>query len=337
MKGRKLPDTTLSRCIIIEMRRKKRTERTEHFKHIDDAALRDLRRQCLRWTTDNIAGLKAATPEMFDNRLGDNWSLMLAIADQAGGDWPEKARQAALAVSKVVGGEDASNGVRLLADIKAIYEAKEVDRLLSSEMAIALGAMEDRPWAEWKGGKPITANQLARLLRPFGVVPDSIRVGGSTPKGYCLAQFKDAFEIYLPDNIGRSSEPHDDDEASGPDGPAMHAPLDRVEEHKIRGRCVQCNGPEADAPLVTGEGYPPAGVHLHEQCRAFWLQHNRMGRDQSSGSFDRFRKVAEMPPGTYCVHCHNPDGRVWRIRDGHAWAGSKTEPLYEHCAPQYFQ
>jgi hypothetical protein len=37
------------------------------------------------------------------------------------------------------------------------------------------------------------------------------------------------------------------------------------------GRCAQCNGQEADAPLVTGQGYPPAGVHLHPQCRRFWV------------------------------------------------------------------
>jgi hypothetical protein len=332
MKGRKLPDTTLSRCVIIEMRRKKRTERAEHFKHIDDAGLCELRSQCMRWAIDAVEVLKVAKPQMpngFDNRAGDNWSLMLAIADYAGGEWPEKARQAALAVSKVVAAADASTGVKLLADIRTVFEAKGVDRLPSSELASTLGAMEDRPWSEWKG-KPITQAALAKLLNPFEIIPDGIRVGGSTPRGYYLAQFQDAFERYL-------SEPHDDDEASGPDGPAMHAPLDRDEEHQIRGRCVQCNGPEADAPLVTGEGYPPDGVHLHEQCRAFWLQHNRVGREQSLRSFERFRKVAEMPPGTYCVHCHNSDRQVFRIRDAHAGAGSKTEPLHENCAPRFFR
>jgi putative DNA primase/helicase len=175
-------------------------ERAEHFKHIDDGDLGDLRRQCLRWTTDSVAALKAAMPEMpagFDNRLFDNWQLMLAIADHAGGDWPEKARQAALNVSKVVGSADASTGIRLLADIKSVFEGKGVDRLPSAELVIALGALEDRPWIEWKGGKPITANQLARLLRIFGVVPDSIRVGDATPKGYYLAHFEELFERYL--------------------------------------------------------------------------------------------------------------------------------------------
>jgi putative DNA primase/helicase len=200
MKGRKLADTTLSRCIDIGMRRKKPSERIEDFKREDDTGLEDLRRQGLRWSIDDVEALKIATPEMpagFDNRLRNNWALMLAIADLAGGEWPERARQAAISVSNVVGAADASTGARLLADIKGIFEEKGVDRLPSSELVIALGAMEDRPWIEWKGEKPITANQLARLLRPFGVVPDSIRVGNSTPKGYYLAHFQDAFERYL--------------------------------------------------------------------------------------------------------------------------------------------
>jgi hypothetical protein len=37
------------------------------------------------------------------------------------------------------------------------------------------------------------------------------------------------------------------------------------------GCCAQCNGLKADAPLVTGDGYPPGGVHLHRECRRFWL------------------------------------------------------------------
>jgi hypothetical protein len=95
MKGRKLPDTTMSRCIIIEIKRKKPSDRVEHFHHLDDPELANLRRRAQRWTMDNIATLKAAEPELptgFDNRLGDNWRLMLAIADVAAGEWPDLAR-----------------------------------------------------------------------------------------------------------------------------------------------------------------------------------------------------------------------------------------------------
>jgi Protein of unknown function (DUF3631) len=200
MKGRELPDTTMSRCIGLEMKRKKRSDRVDHFRHLDDAELAELRRKALRWTTDNIATLEAAVPEMpagFDNRLGDNWRLMLAIADSVGGEWPDQARQAATAIAKVA---DAgmSVGVKLLVDIKDIFAGRAVRRITSAELVEALVEIEGHPWADWKGGKPITQNGLARQLAPFGIVSSNIRVGvDRVAKGYQVAQFQDAFERYL--------------------------------------------------------------------------------------------------------------------------------------------
>src|SRR5437588_712897 len=61
--------------------------------------------------------------------------------------------------------------------------------------------MEERPWAEWRKGKPITPPQLASLLKPFGIEPRTIRFGEggkSSAKGYLREQFEDAFARYLP-------------------------------------------------------------------------------------------------------------------------------------------
>jgi hypothetical protein len=133
---------------------------------------------------------------------------MLAVADRAGGEWPEKARQAAIAVSKVVGAADASNGVRLLADVRDIFSGKDnkddfgnvlfqCPRIASSELVNLLGDMNDRPWAEWKNGKPLTETGLARLLRPFGVVPQQKQIDGIRFRGYFRADFEDAWERYI--------------------------------------------------------------------------------------------------------------------------------------------
>lgn len=65
-------------------------------------------------------------------------------------------------------------------------------RFASAELAEALVAIEGRQWAEWKAGKAITANGLARLLAPFGI-KRTIRTASGTPKGYQIAQFEDAF------------------------------------------------------------------------------------------------------------------------------------------------
>ena len=153
MKGRKLPDTTLTRSIIIEMKRKKAGETVAHFRSIDDAGLAELRRRALRWADDNGEKLDGAEPDMppgFDNRLGDNWSLLLAIADYAGGEWPTKARKAAVKLSKVA--DVSSIGMQLLAAIKASPStAKDgaeppLERMSSAELADDARRRHDRPF-----------------------------------------------------------------------------------------------------------------------------------------------------------------------------------------------
>lgn len=152
-----------------------------------------------RWVADNAERIRGAEPDVpsgLFNRAADNWRPLLAIADVAGGEWPARARQA---VQSARPDDDESTRILLLADIRAIFAERAADRLASAELVEALVAIEGRPWAEWKNGKPITTNGLARLLAPFKIVPATIRVGDRTPKGYLLSQFEDAFIRYLPD------------------------------------------------------------------------------------------------------------------------------------------
>ncbi len=58
--------------------------------------------------------------------------------------------------------------------------------------------MEERPWPTWRGGFPMTARDLARLLGPFGIHSKVIRVGDKTPRGYEANDFQDAWTRYLP-------------------------------------------------------------------------------------------------------------------------------------------
>ena len=130
----------------------------------------------------------------------------MAIADLCSGaeDWGDKARAAAL---KIEGKSDArTSSVRALADAKSIFSPMEdegkplprLERISSADLAAQLATYADSPWAEWKVGKPITPAQLARLLKPFGIAPQVIRLSAdSTMRGYLRAQFEDAWERYL--------------------------------------------------------------------------------------------------------------------------------------------
>ena len=99
----------------------------------------------------------------------------------------------------------------LLGDIRSVFAARpHADRIGSTDLAIELGAMEGRPWAEWRNGKPITAAGLARMLAPFGISPGTRRDGSETFKGYLLADFDEAFARYLADQTVTPSQLNND-------------------------------------------------------------------------------------------------------------------------------
>ena len=197
----KLPGTIEDRCIPIPMKRKGRTEKVERMRYRNLAPeTADLKRQAARWAADNIGVLKVAdppTPETLNDRAGDSWRPLLAIADCAGGKWPEVARQAALRLS---GGDvdDSSVGVQLLTDIKDIFERERTDKLSSETIVEELVKLEERPWVEWgKSQKPMSKPQLARVLQRYGLKPKKIRLGEITKQGYDVYQFSDAFGRYV--------------------------------------------------------------------------------------------------------------------------------------------
>ena len=99
---KKLADTLEDRSIIITMRRKSKDERVERRRGGDTEEFSELRSEALRWGTDNLEALKTADtamPEKLSDRAADNWRPLVAIADLAGCEWPERARVTALALS----------------------------------------------------------------------------------------------------------------------------------------------------------------------------------------------------------------------------------------------
>lgn len=198
MIGRNLPPAMLTRCLFVELRRRKRDEPIEKFKSKDDAGLADLRSRLRRWSMDNEDALRDAAPTMPDalwNRGGDNWSLQFAIADLAGEDWGDKVR--ATAISIEAGADSRTVNARALAAVKTIYESHGGDVISSDSLVQALVADPNSEWHDWKGGKPITQAQLARLLKRYGIRPGQIRPeDGRQVRGYYFAHFVEAWERY---------------------------------------------------------------------------------------------------------------------------------------------
>jgi hypothetical protein len=139
------------------------------------------------------------------------------VADRAGGGWPTRAREAALALSGEPAEDDAT--IKLLRDVKDIFStADDPDVLASSVIVERLVALEDKPWREWSHGRPLSPAKLARLLTSYGIYPaGTIRIGEKTAKGYRRAAFIDAWERYLSLEGGPEASQRNSPNESGPE------------------------------------------------------------------------------------------------------------------------
>lgn len=195
-----LPGTIMDRSIPLRLRRKKAGESAERLRHSDPTVWEQLRRRLARWSADNEPRVRLARPpdiEGLNDRAQDAWEPLQQVAAVAGGDWPTKARNAALALHGME--EDTpSIGAELLADIKTAFDERRADRLFSVDLLTTLLDDEEAPWGTWNRGKPMTARQLAKRLGEFQVRSGDVRIGATVRKGYRLEQFKDAFARYLP-------------------------------------------------------------------------------------------------------------------------------------------
>ena len=118
----------------------------------------------------------------------------MSIAEAAGGDWPAYARAASSKLSSL---EDDQAGVSLLADMAALFLARETNDIPTKVILEYLHGMEERPWASWgRHRQPMKADQLGRLLKPFGVQPRPMPSGKL--RGYRFSEgLSDAVARYV--------------------------------------------------------------------------------------------------------------------------------------------
>ena len=203
-----LPATIADRAIILELRRKLPHENAERLRHADAGIFDELRSKLARFAQDAgeiIGCMRPTLPDKLNDRAQDNWEPLLAIADHAGGHWPDTARATALKLSGV-SGETLSLSSELLADVRDVFEQRGGDKIATNDLLATLNADEERPWATYRRGKPLNARDLAQLLREYGIKPDSKWMGHRMVlRGYSRADFEDAFARYLP--VGTSEDP----------------------------------------------------------------------------------------------------------------------------------
>ncbi len=191
-----LHPTLASRCILIRMHRKLEGEECERLKGLKAT---ELQRKCARFVRDHageIASAEPAIPRGLTNRAADIWEPLLALADLAGGRWPELARQAAAGLNARAQAHSPIGS--LLLDILMSFVLGEGDRLFSRTLVERLNGAGERPWMELRKGKGVTETWLAQQLRPYGVHSRTVRIGEQVAKGYMREDFQDVFKRYIP-------------------------------------------------------------------------------------------------------------------------------------------
>lgn len=196
-----IADTLADRSIPLRLQRKLSGEDREPYDDSKAEPWESLRTLVARFALDNrgsVANARRVRIKGLNDRANDCMEPLLAIAEAAGRHWPETAVKVALAI---FGAEEEtpSIDVELLADIKAIFDARQADSIFSADLLILLNADQEAPWGSWNHGKEMRQRQLTKKLEAFGIHSKPIRIGDSAGKtGYKRSAFVDAWTRYLP-------------------------------------------------------------------------------------------------------------------------------------------
>jgi len=199
-----LRETLRDRAIPIELRRRKPSERVERNRVRRRAlACGPIKAQLEGWAAskglDEVLSIEVPDiPEELDDRQQDVWEPLLAIADAAGGDWPQLARKAAIVIN--ANRElTISYAETLLRDIRVVFMTKTQEKAMFTVTLLShLNSIEGSPWGSIMWGNSMNATSLAKRLRDFNIHPKDVRIGEANFKGYQYEDFREVFERNLP-------------------------------------------------------------------------------------------------------------------------------------------
>ena len=200
-----LPDTILSRSVIIRMRKRGPGETVEPYRQrLHEPEGHALRKRIAEWAgkiAEPIASRYPEMPEGVNDRPADVWEPLLMVADAAGGTWPERARAACLDLVTNATPHAVSLGVRLLIDLREIFA--EQDKLLSRAIVAQLHEIAEAPWRDLRD--PLTQYGLSVHLRGYEIHSRTVRTLDGRGQGYDRADFADAWTRYCPPPASREA------------------------------------------------------------------------------------------------------------------------------------
>ncbi len=274
-----LPDTLMSRSVIVRMRRRAPGEHVEPFRRRLHADLGEqLHVTLAEWANEVRADIAGAWPDMPDgivDRPADVWEPLLAVADVAGGHWPETARAACIELCKVAESREASLGVRLLADLRDVFSNAGNPEVMSTESILdELHKLDEAPWADLRG-RPLDARGLARRIRLYEVTSTKVKVEARALQGYRREHLWDAWSRYLPAPTSIQAEPAEPPERARSEPMSWVPHVGQVPEPSSRTEpatepltCEVPPVPEVPSLQDTSEPLAEYLVHLPGRCPA---------------------------------------------------------------------
>jgi 5S rRNA maturation endonuclease (ribonuclease M5) len=253
----KLPDTIMDRAIVLHMHRRLSGEPIQRMRHREATeGSQALREDLEKWSVtvhDSLAEARPDLPHELSDRAADGWEPLLAIADLAGGNWPQRGRASALELSAETEADEASYGLLALRAVcteMAGSEAKHTEDLLK-----AINEDDELPFGGWGQGKGLDGRGLAKLLKPFGVKPQSVHSGERKAKGYRAEDLRKPSARYLCTEGSRGSPTSPDPDGS-PEIPHQKAKVTQVTQVTPISEDIPEGDPSADPVTPTGADEP---------------------------------------------------------------------------------
>jgi hypothetical protein len=195
----RLPDSLKDRLIKIPMEPAKPSETPERFRQRilegEHKTYREALSEFCEWADGKIDIDAVTIPEELNGRDIDNWEPLLAVADAAGGDWPARARGAAVSfcTEKAMTKRD-SLALRLLKEV--VEYLQEVTKAETTQIWQHLYNKSGAPWRDFNFFKE---SWIRDTLYQFPGAPrqGDVRIGHQRVQGFHIDWFQDLIERYL--------------------------------------------------------------------------------------------------------------------------------------------
>jgi hypothetical protein len=206
----KLPDTLMDRSLILGMQRRTKNQKVARFLMARaKAEAKPIREGVAAFVRAYRPAIEEAYKRLVDadldflgDREADLWIPLFAVCSITDPDRLRELKQCAIDLSKAKSGEDANDSLplKLLADIRTVWPEGQ-DKCSSADLLEKLKALEESPWTEHL----LTAHKLARMLKPFGVKTEEMKLAGRVLRGYGYAALETAFACYLANESATSA------------------------------------------------------------------------------------------------------------------------------------